>query len=59
MKVAEIIKVGDTISVKMNTKLSKNTEGIKNADIVVVFYKGVSSSQTVNSLFSYLSRYAQ
>lgn len=59
MKVAEIIKVGDIISVKMNTKLSKNTEGIKNADIVVVFDKGVSSSQAVNSLFSYLSRYAQ
>lgn len=59
MKVAEIIKVGDRISVKMNTKLSKNSEGIKSADIVIFFDKGVSDSQSVNSLFSYLSRYGQ
>lgn len=58
MKVTEISKVGDIISVKMNTRLSKNSEGIKSADIEIVFDKGISKSQTVNSLFSYLSRYA-
>ncbi len=57
LRITEIIKVGDTITVKMNTKLLKNAEGIKNADIELVFNKGVSDSQTVNSLFSYLSRY--
>lgn len=57
LKITEISKEGDVIFVKMSTKLSKNAEGIKNADIVVVFDKGVSESQTVNSLFSYLSRY--
>ncbi len=57
MKITEISKKGDIISVFMNTKLSKNSEGIKTADIVVVFDKGVSESQTANSLFSYLSRY--
>lgn len=57
MKVMEISKVGDIISVKMNTRLSKNSEGIKSADIEIVFDKGISKSQTVNSLFSYLSRY--
>lgn len=57
MKVTEISKKGDVISIKMNTKLSKNAEGIKTTDIVVVFDKCVSESQSVNSLFSYLSRY--
>lgn len=59
MKVIEISKVGDTIIVMLNTKLSKNSDGINNADIEVVFNKGVSESQSVNSLFSYLSRYVQ
>ena len=57
MKITEISKKGDVISIFINTKLSKNSEGIKTADIVVVFDKGVSESQTANSLFSYLSRY--
>lgn len=57
MKVSEISKKGDIISIIMNTKLFKNSEGIKTADIVIVFDKGVSESQSVNSLFSYLSRY--
>ena len=58
IKITEVTKRGDVISVLMNTKLSKNSEGIKNADIELVFNKGLSESQTVNSVFSYLSRYA-
>lgn len=57
MKVTEVSKKGDIITIIMNTRLSKNSEGIKTADITVAFDKGVSESQTVNSLFSYLSRY--
>ena len=52
MKISEITKTGDTISIQMNCKLSKNNEGIKSADVLLVFDKGVSESQTVNSLFS-------
>ncbi len=59
LKVSEVEKVGDVIYIKMSTKLSKNSEGIKTADIVVVFDNGFSESQAVNSLFSYLSRYSQ
>lgn len=59
LKLTEISKTGDTISIQMNCKLSKNAEGIKNVDIEVVFDKGISESQTTNSLFSYLSRYVQ
>lgn len=59
LKISEISKKGDVIIVLMNCKLSKNTEGIKNADIELVFDKGISDSQSINSLFSYLSRYVQ
>lgn len=59
LKISEISKKGDVIIVLMNCKLSKNTEGIKNADIELVFDKGISDSQSINSLFSYLSRYIQ
>ena len=48
MKITEVAKVGDVISVKMNTRLSKNSEGIKNADITIVFDKG--GGQIVNPL---------
>lgn len=58
LKINEISKVGSIISIKMTTKLSKNAVGIKSADIELVFIKGLSESQAVNSLFSYLSRYA-
>lgn len=57
LKVGEISKEGDIIRVKMNTKLSKNSEGMKSVVIELVFNKGVSESQSINSLFSYLSRY--
>ena len=59
MKVTEISKKGDVISIIISTKLSKNSEGIKTADIVLAFNKGVSDSQNINSLFAYLSRYVQ
>ena len=59
LKINEITKVGDTICIKMNVKLSKNAEEIKNSDIELVFIRGISESQAVNSLFSYLSRYAK
>lgn len=58
LKITEITKIGDVICVKMNTRLSKNSEGIKSSVVEIIFDKGVSESPTVNSLFSYLSRYA-
>ena len=53
LKIGEISKVVDIICVKMNTRLTKNAEGIKNAYIELVLNKGVSESQTVSSLFCY------
>lgn len=57
MRVLEISKKGDIISIIIYTKHLKNSEGIKSADIELIFNKGVSESQAVNSLFSYLSKY--
>ena len=55
--VKNISKAGDVITVKANVKLKKNSAGIKNTDIVMVFDKDVSGSQVVNDLFTNLSRY--
>lgn len=59
LKIGEISKIGDKIMIKMITKITKNAEGIRNADIELVFNRGVSDTQQVNSLFAYLSRYIQ
>ena len=59
MRVTEVSKKGDVITIIMNTNLSKNSEGVKNTDVTISFDKGVSDSQSVNSLFSYLSRYVK
>ena len=59
LKITQVEKKGDIITVSMNTKLSKNNEGIQNAAIIISFDKGVSDSQQANSLFSYLSRYVK
>jgi hypothetical protein len=55
--IKNISKAGDVITIKANVKLQKNSTGIRNTDILMVFEKGVSASQAVNDLFSILSRY--
>lgn len=59
LKINEVRKVGDKICVMMKIKLAKNIDEIKSADIIITFDKGISESDYVNSLFSYLSRYVQ
>ncbi len=56
-KIKSISKSGDVITVKANVKLGKNAAGVKNTDILMVFDKGISTSQTINDLFSDLGRY--
>ena len=57
--ITEITKKGDIITVQTKYTLTKNEEGVKTLDIPFVFYKGVSDSFSVNSLFMALSRDAQ
>ena len=58
-RIKNISKAGDVITIKANVKLQKNSAGIRNTDILMVFDKGVSASQAVNDLFSNLSRYTK
>ena len=37
----------------------KNTKDVKQEDLTIHLTDGVSESQTVNELFSYMSRYVQ
>ena len=57
LRINKIIKVGDVITIKANTKLAPNSAKIKNADLIFVFDKGITKSQAANDLFSDLSRY--
>lgn len=59
LKVIEISKTGDIITVKTKVFLSKNEEGISNLEIPFVFDKGISQNWLVNNLFIYLSRVCQ
>lgn len=56
-KIFNISKVGDVITIKAKTKISPNAAKIKNSVIFFVFEKGVSEIQSINELFSDLSRY--
>lgn len=58
-RIMNISKAGDVITIKANVKLQRNSAGIRNTDILMIFNKGVSASQAVNDLFSILSRYAK
>lgn len=50
---------GDVITIETRVTLSKNDEKINKLDYQFVFEKGVSKSQSVNSLFTYLSKAIQ
>ncbi len=58
-RIKNISKAGDVITIKANVKLQKNSAGVRNTDILMIFDKGVSASQAVNDLFSILSRYTK
>lgn len=57
LSIDKITKVGDVITIKAKTKLSPNAPKVKNAEVLFVFNKGVSDSQSINDLFSDLGRY--
>ena len=57
LKFDRISKVGDVITIRFKTKMSKNAAKIKNAEMIFCFKKGVSESIFINDLFSDLSRY--
>lgn len=58
-KIKNISKAGDVITIKSNARLTKNSLGIKDTEIYMIFVRGLSDSKSVNALFSLLSRYTK
>ncbi len=57
LSIKNISKSGHVMTIKANAMLDKVTAGVKTAEILMSFDNGVSKSQTINELFSYLGRY--
>ena len=57
MKLKEVSKSGNRITVLFDTKLDRNPLNIKKSNLVFTFVDGVSEQKLVNSLFTNLSRY--
>lgn len=57
LSIKNISKSGRVMTIKANAMLDKVTAGVKTAEIVMSLDNGVSNSQTINELFSYLERY--
>jgi len=58
-KLVKIEKSADDITIVYRLWLDKNPAKLKHVDILYHFKDGVSESNTVNEMFSHMSRYAQ
>lgn len=58
-KLVKVEKVADEITIIYRLWLNKNSKNIKQADVSFHFKDGISESQTVNDMFSNMSRYVQ
>ena len=57
MKLEDVTKMGNTITIRFKTVLNKNPLNIKKSDLTVSFVDGVSDIKYVNSLFMTISKY--
>ena len=57
MKLDEVSKTGNTITIHFKTTLDKNPLNIKKSDLTITFVDGVSESKYANSLFMTISKY--
>lgn len=58
-KLVKVEKVANEIDITYRLWLNKNPKNIKQADVSFHFKDGISESQTVNEMFSNMSRYVQ
>ncbi len=58
IKVLNISKRGNKITVKLKTWLIQNSFGIKTTDVNFHFIDGISDNNDVNDLFYHLSKYS-
>lgn len=59
MRFLNAVKRGKELTIQMRIELQKNSANIKQADITFHFTDGISESDIVNELFSYISHYVQ
>lgn len=59
MKLVNAVKKGREIIILMRADLQKNAANVKQTDINFRFLNGISESDKVNELFSYISHYVQ
>ena len=59
LKFVNAFKKGNEITILMRVDLQKNIADVKHTDITFHFVDGVSASDKVNELFSYVSHYVQ
>lgn len=59
MKFVSATKCGNAITLLLRVWLGKNTSGIKQTDMSIRFFDGISDSNTVNELFCYISNYTE
>ena len=57
MKLEDVSKTGNTITIRFKTTLDKNPLNIKKSDLTISFVDGVSESKYANSLFMTISKY--
>lgn len=59
MKFVKATKIGNEVTLLFKVWLGKNTSGIKQTDMSIRFFDGISDSNTVNELFCYISNYTE
>ena len=57
MKLEDVTKTGNAITIRFKTTLDKNPLNIKKSDLTISFVDGVSESKYANSLFMTISKY--
>ena len=59
MKFVNAVKKGNELTIILRADLQKNAANAKQTDIVLHFADGISESDKVNEMFSYISHYVQ
>ena len=59
MKFVNAVKKGNEITILMRADLQNNAANVKQTDIAFCFVDGISESDKVNEMFSYISHYVQ
>lgn len=59
MKFVNAMKKGNELTIILRADLQKNAANVKQTDIALHFVNGISESEKVNEMFSYISHYVQ